>query len=73
MTIRHDNYSKFSLTGGYTQWSEWSECSKSCEAGQRTRSRTCTNPVPPQGGNDCSHQGKPEVTEECNLHSCTSK
>jgi len=40
-------------------WSCWSECSVSCGAG--TSSRTCTNPEPKFGGDECVG----EATEEC--------
>ncbi|XP_060065640.1 SCO-spondin-like, partial [Ylistrum balloti] len=28
--------------GAFTKWSDWSACSKSCDIGQRSRSRNCT-------------------------------
>ena len=51
------------VPGNYSEWSEWSECSASCPGsvqgyfvGNRTRSRTCTNP-PPSPGLNCSSLG----------------
>lgn len=35
-----------SVDGGFSPWSEWSQCSKSCGNGDMTRSRTCTDPSP---------------------------
>ncbi|XP_078358676.1 neuronal pentraxin receptor-like [Oculina patagonica] len=55
--------------GGYTPWSV-SECSVSCGGGTKTLSRTCTNPPPSNGGNDCSHLGPAEKTQECNTQEC---
>ncbi len=39
--------------GGWTEWSDWGACSSSCDAGVRTRSRTCGNPAPAFGGAKC--------------------
>ena len=39
--------------GGWTNWGVWSECSVTCSDGSRTRSRSCTDPAPLNGGNDC--------------------
>jgi hypothetical protein len=36
------------LDGG---WSDWSGCSRQCDTGITTR--TCTNPAPEPGGQDC--------------------
>ncbi|XP_077398784.1 complement component C7-like [Vanacampus margaritifer] len=36
--------------GGWSCWSSWISCS----GGQRSRSRTCNNPSPSRGGQDCS-------------------
>ena len=54
----------------YTEWSEWTECSKECDVGCRTRDRiklTITNP------NICAEDIK-EI-EDCNIGPCitTSK
>lgn len=54
-----------STAGGYTEWSKWSECSKSCGEGLRGRSRKCTAPKPGMIGRDC--QGSPYMTEKCSV------
>lgn len=49
----HDSYRECSsapVNGGWSDWSAWSTCS----AGKKTRTRTCTNPAPANGGADCT-------------------
>ena len=53
-------------TGGYSQWSSWTECSSTCGVGLRSRNRSCTNPPPVPYGKGCSHLGNNNHTVECN-------
>ena len=57
------------MDGGYTDWSE-SKCSVTCGGGVKTLTRTCTNPLPSNGGKDCSLLGPPEKTVPCNEQKC---
>ncbi|XP_060579784.1 coadhesin-like [Ruditapes philippinarum] len=41
------------VDGNWARWSQWSPCDVTCENGTQTRTRTCTNPAPAQGGLDC--------------------
>ena len=59
--------------GGYTDWDEWTECSTTCGEGQQTRSRSCTNPTPAYGGDDCSTLGDDKETKTCKLNVCPGK
>ena len=59
------------ITGGYSSWSNFSECSVSCgEGGTRSRTRNCTNPKPQYGGQNCSKIGPAIETEQCNNQQC---
>ncbi|XP_078352817.1 coadhesin-like [Oculina patagonica] len=56
--------------GGYSNWSECSECSVTCGGGTQTLTRICTNPPPSDGGKDCSELGPAEQTVPCNEEEC---
>ena len=51
-------------------WSKWSvgNCSKLCGGGNKTKIRTCSNPAPSCGGNNCI--GKSVTTMKCNKIPC---
>ena len=56
------------VDGGYSDFGDWSECSVECEGGTQTRTRTCTNPAPANGGTDCV--GDATETQNCNTNPC---
>ena len=60
----------YSVQGGYSQWSLWSPCSRSCGGGTQIRNRSCTNPQPANGGRKCSKLGRAKNLRKCNPHSC---
>ena len=53
--------------GGWTNFTDWSACSRPCETGFSIRTRTCTNP-PPTGGADCV--GSATEIQTCNTQVC---
>ena len=58
------------VNGGWSAWSSYSSCSKECGGGTKTRSRSCTNPAPSNGGAYCP--GDATQTSSCNTQSCPS-
>ncbi|XP_022781861.1 coadhesin-like [Stylophora pistillata] len=72
MEEREYNMQECAIPGGYTNWSDWRECSVTCGGGVQTRYRTCTNPPPSGGGLACSEQnlGPAKEGQECNTQEC---
>jgi hypothetical protein len=57
--------------GGYSQWSGFTDCSRTCgEDGIRLRRRVCSHPYPRLGGRNCSSLGKPIQVFRCNRNPC---
>ena len=55
--------------GGWSEWTPWTSCSHSCkppvgDLALKTRQRTCSNPPPALGGEDC--KGNENDVELCN-------
>ena len=56
------------VDGGWSDYGEWSECSADCGEGVQTRSRSCNNPTPANGGAEC--EGEETETRSCNKGAC---
>ena len=56
------------VDGGFSEWSEFEACDKTCGGGVQARKRTCTNPTPSIGGKNC--EGLLQETRECNMVDC---
>ena len=54
--------------GGWSTWTQWTDCSTSCDNGTQTRERKCDNPTPAYGGRNCS--GDERETRGCFLRNC---
>lgn len=58
------------VVGGWTDWTEWSVCSKSCDEGYRERSRNCTNSEQGNSTISCDVEGEKSQTQTCNKEIC---
>jgi len=56
------------LDGGWSNWSEWDNCTAECDGGNQTRVRSCTNPIPQFNGTDCGDDD--HETQVCNEEPC---
>lgn len=54
--------------GGWSEWSEFTYCSRSCGQGYRVKRRNCDNPKPRNGGKKCA--GRDELYEYCEIRRC---
>ena len=61
----------FVVDGGFTPYSNYSVCSKTCGIGVQTRTRSCSNPPPLFGGRNCS--GTYVESRKCNTQPCPSE
>ena len=61
--------SSCAVDGEWSDFGDWSECSKACGGGIMTRRRNCTNPPPSNGGACCV--GDNLESESCNTNSCS--
>ncbi|XP_075071303.1 A disintegrin and metalloproteinase with thrombospondin motifs 14 [Mixophyes fleayi] len=58
----------YSQDGGWSSWSRFGSCSRTCGGGVRSRSRQCNNPPPAYGGRDC--HGATYEYQMCNTEEC---
>ncbi|KAH3784823.1 hypothetical protein DPMN_162894 [Dreissena polymorpha] len=58
------------VDGWWTEWGSWSQCTRSCGGGIKSRTRECNNPRPQYGGNTCT--GPEVIHKMCNLVDCES-
>nr|XP_022289245.1 sushi, von Willebrand factor type A, EGF and pentraxin domain-containing protein 1-like isoform X2 [Crassostrea virginica] len=57
------------VNGGWSSWSQFSECSTSCNGGTKSRSRMCNSPVPDPEGIPCDMSNAKEHVA-CNDEKC---
>jgi hypothetical protein len=56
--------------GRWGEWSDWDECTSTCNGGFQNRLRFCDNPPPSEGGTDCSETNIDSETQTCNVDRC---
>ena len=63
------------IDGGWSAYSSWSTCTEPtyCLQGSKKRSRTCTNPPPANGGDECAGLAEEETICPKQEDGCTSK
>ena len=64
------NHHPCPIDGGYTEWSAWTPCTKSCGGGGKLRTRACSRPYPRHDGKNCSHLGNNFEFIYCNNYRC---
>jgi len=69
-TESSDNYDHGELDCKWSDWVEWTSCSRKCDGGHKTRTRRVTNETQ-YGGTGCS--GSLETTSPCNEKACADK
>uniref|UniRef100_A0A8C9SJM8 ADAM metallopeptidase with thrombospondin type 1 motif, 3 n=1 Tax=Scleropages formosus TaxID=113540 RepID=A0A8C9SJM8_SCLFO len=62
------NANQVKQDGSWGAWTKFGSCSRSCGTGIRFRTRQCNNPVPSNGGQDCS--GVNYEYQLCNTDDC---
>ena len=58
------------IDGGLTGWQDATTCSKTCGGGVKTLTRSCTAPVPQNGGKGCPETEPLTKTVACNEEPC---
>lgn len=59
------------MNGGWSEWSTWSSCSKTCGPSHRFRRRSCNNPAPKHNGSECD--GENVEFDDCKLPPCIDR
>ncbi|XP_063154493.1 hemicentin-1 [Candoia aspera] len=56
------------VDGSWSEWGSWEECSKTCGQGNKTRTRSCSNPPAQHRGRPC--EGNAVESIVCNIRPC---
>ena len=59
------------VDGGWSRWTSWTVCNKTCGGGQQFRTRRCDSPAPSNSGNPCL--GPKTENRACNDFTCSGK
>lgn len=66
--VRSCNEDPCPIDGRWTKWGAWEPCPVSCGGGIQLSKRSCTNPAPAFGGDDC--EGDSVRSRSCNERGC---
>ncbi|XP_050399474.1 A disintegrin and metalloproteinase with thrombospondin motifs 16 isoform X2 [Patella vulgata] len=69
--VKYGKEGPIAVNGGWSEWTNWTACTRPCDQGVMTRDRECNNPLPQYGGKTCPDKGK-EV-QLCNTQKCSKK
>ncbi|KAM6456551.1 hemicentin-1 isoform 2-T2 [Liasis olivaceus] len=56
------------VDGSWSEWGSWEECSKTCGQGNKTRTRSCSNPPAQHRGRPCEGNAMESIV--CNIRPC---
>ncbi|XP_034265503.1 hemicentin-1 isoform X1 [Pantherophis guttatus] len=56
------------VDGSWSEWGSWEECSKTCGQGNKTRTRSCSNPPAQHRGRPCEGNAVEPIL--CNIRPC---
>ncbi|XP_067651934.1 A disintegrin and metalloproteinase with thrombospondin motifs 16-like isoform X2 [Haliotis asinina] len=66
--VKYGRHGPKPVNGNWSVWTKWTDCSRTCGKGVKSRSRECNNPLPQYGGKPC--QGLTQETVICNAKTC---
>ncbi|XP_029466482.1 A disintegrin and metalloproteinase with thrombospondin motifs 18 [Rhinatrema bivittatum] len=66
--VKYGDHGPRPVNGLWSDWSGWSDCSRSCGGGVTYQERQCDNPKPQYGGKFC--QGSNRIYQLCNIQPC---
>nr|XP_033799394.1 A disintegrin and metalloproteinase with thrombospondin motifs 18 [Geotrypetes seraphini] len=66
--IKYGDHGPRPVNGLWSEWSGWSDCSRSCGGGVTYQERHCNNPKPQYGGKFCQDSNR--IYQLCNIQPC---
>ncbi|XP_077993473.1 A disintegrin and metalloproteinase with thrombospondin motifs 18-like [Glandiceps talaboti] len=70
MCVDYGNDGPKPVNGGWSDFTDFKECSRTCGGGVMYKERKCSNPRPQYGGQFC--EGESRVYSMCNIQDCPS-
>ena len=72
VSLLNVNIADIGVDGDWSSWSDWDQCSATCEEGNQGRRRECNNPEPRFGGEECLGSAK-EIRSCVEIENCRKK